>query len=295
MPDTMTTEAALLAAIAADLTDDTVRLAYADRLQEQGDDARAEFIRVQCRIAAIQRGCSCGLCVKLRGGGQHTNGGCAVDKERDEQPDDSSRNVHLRVRESALLAANPAWLTCPCPSPTCVFITKQECRLCNGTGDLFHGFHPTPRRGFLESLTVPTMSVAARLEMDRCPRCFGGLLPSDDADFNYCDRCAGSGEVLNARRRPTPWLRAVLAACPTLEMVRVADRVPYHNAAGCYVWTRDGGVTEGLHPTAEISGPVFALLAGDIDIMNRGEWRTYRTPDAATDVLARAVVAWGRK
>jgi uncharacterized protein (TIGR02996 family) len=50
----MTDEHALLAAIAADPDDDTVRLAYADFLDELGGEsnaARAEFIRVQCERA----------------------------------------------------------------------------------------------------------------------------------------------------------------------------------------------------------------------------------------------------
>ncbi len=47
------TTSALLAAICADLTDDTVRLAFADHLDERGepgDAERAEFIRVQCEL-----------------------------------------------------------------------------------------------------------------------------------------------------------------------------------------------------------------------------------------------------
>lgn len=40
-----------LAAINADLDDDTVRLVFADWLQENGDEARAEFIRIQCATA----------------------------------------------------------------------------------------------------------------------------------------------------------------------------------------------------------------------------------------------------
>ncbi len=39
-----------LAAINADLDDDTVRLVFADWLQENGDEARAEFIRIQCAV-----------------------------------------------------------------------------------------------------------------------------------------------------------------------------------------------------------------------------------------------------
>ena len=52
----MTDERALIAAIAADPDDDTVRLAYADFLEENGGDAnaaRAEFIRAQIRLARL--------------------------------------------------------------------------------------------------------------------------------------------------------------------------------------------------------------------------------------------------
>lgn len=41
----------LLQAIIADPADDTARLVYADWLQEQGDEARAEFVRVQVEEA----------------------------------------------------------------------------------------------------------------------------------------------------------------------------------------------------------------------------------------------------
>jgi uncharacterized protein (TIGR02996 family) len=44
---------ALWAAIRAHPADDTPRLVYADWLQENGDDARAEFIRLQCQIVRL--------------------------------------------------------------------------------------------------------------------------------------------------------------------------------------------------------------------------------------------------
>lgn len=49
----MTEQAALLAAILAQPDDDTVRLAYADWLDEHGQDARAEFIRVQVELSRM--------------------------------------------------------------------------------------------------------------------------------------------------------------------------------------------------------------------------------------------------
>src|SRR5205085_8409377 len=43
----------LLAAVIADPDDDTVRLALADWLDENGDEARAEFVRVQVKLARL--------------------------------------------------------------------------------------------------------------------------------------------------------------------------------------------------------------------------------------------------
>jgi uncharacterized protein (TIGR02996 family) len=48
----MTEEDALLSAVGAEPDDDTIRLAYADWLDEHGRPERAEFIRVQCERAS---------------------------------------------------------------------------------------------------------------------------------------------------------------------------------------------------------------------------------------------------
>ena len=45
-----------LAAIRDQPDDDTLRLAYADWLDENGDPERAEFVRVQCQLAALGHG-----------------------------------------------------------------------------------------------------------------------------------------------------------------------------------------------------------------------------------------------
>lgn len=51
----MTDRDALVAAILADPEDDLPRLIYADWCEEQGDLERAEFVRVQCELSAIDR------------------------------------------------------------------------------------------------------------------------------------------------------------------------------------------------------------------------------------------------
>ena len=58
----MTDRDALLAAIIANPDEDTPRLAYADLIQEAGEEERAEFIRVQCELARLNRGPDCPIC-----------------------------------------------------------------------------------------------------------------------------------------------------------------------------------------------------------------------------------------
>ena len=58
----MTDIDAVHAAIIADPDDDLPRLAFADLLEERGDDARAEFIRTQIEYAALRSDeCACGF------------------------------------------------------------------------------------------------------------------------------------------------------------------------------------------------------------------------------------------
>ena len=60
------TLAALLEAIRADPDDDTVRLALADWYEENGDPARAEFIRVQVELARVgMRECTNAWCTRF--------------------------------------------------------------------------------------------------------------------------------------------------------------------------------------------------------------------------------------
>lgn len=72
----MTDGADLLAAILANPEDDNVRLVYADFLQEHGDAARAEFIRVQCAIARMPGEDQCPKCYADHFGRAHANGPC---------------------------------------------------------------------------------------------------------------------------------------------------------------------------------------------------------------------------
>jgi len=96
----VTTGMQLLFAILADPTDDTVRLAYADWLEENGHAGRAEFIRVQIELSGRV--------------GRHP--------------------ISLLAREASLLAANPSWSQVRCPD----FEGSDGalCAFCRGAGDL---------------------------------------------------------------------------------------------------------------------------------------------------------------
>lgn len=96
---------ALLAAVIANPDDDTPRLVMADWFQENGDEDRAEFIRVQCELAAligIGRNCNsdleavllpCGAVVAVR----------KADEER-------VREFAHRERELPISGDKPRWL-----------------------------------------------------------------------------------------------------------------------------------------------------------------------------------------
>jgi uncharacterized protein (TIGR02996 family) len=94
------TEADFLAAIIADPNDDMPRLIFSDWLDEQGKCVRAEFIRVQCRIAKMPE-CS---------GGMPDNGGdpggwpCRCEYCR----------LHWSQRELLTDANAAAWFGLPC-------------------------------------------------------------------------------------------------------------------------------------------------------------------------------------
>ena len=160
------TRSQLLAEIAAKPEDDTIRLAFADWLDERGDqpdDAlRAEFIRVQCALDQLS-GCN-PVCSQEEG-------------HRDDcRYGDAGESLCRRADE--LLAAHPEWSQCRCPecdgrgkvlgeSVYWYSRERESCPTCGGTGDLFlapgvsgASLTPPPKsrtvtfaRGFIDSIT----------------------------------------------------------------------------------------------------------------------------------------------
>lgn len=141
---------AFIKAILADPDDDAPRLIYADWLDEQGQDQRAEFIRVQCRLAT------------LRPKGRVCNG-YYCDEEVGHIDCDDPFGVEesaLRRRERELLEAH--WLEWrgPWKAGYCSnFDTRHSTAPC-GTDDGAVLF----RRGFVHSITLSAEDCLAHLD-----------------------------------------------------------------------------------------------------------------------------------
>jgi uncharacterized protein (TIGR02996 family) len=128
----------LLAAVFADPDDDLPRLVYADWLEDHGDAARAEFVRVQ---------------IALAGGGRPPTVPTGVGEREPDRGADAPRSperLALQVRERRLLAEHgAAWLA----------------PLRARGGPLFNkGTHGVFRRGFLDVVWMPAAVFAAKAE-----------------------------------------------------------------------------------------------------------------------------------
>lgn len=256
------TETSLLAAVLRDPAEDAPRLVYADWLDEHGYTRRAEFIRLQIRIAEIERGCSCGACVKLRGGGQCTNGPCGVTKERDEQPDGTSKNAMLRLRESDLLDF--------------------------GFDEIPKDTKLTYRRGFVDSVSLSLRSFMG----GECERCRGDgtrdLSHIEGGGWAECHHCHGTGRVEG--------LAGVIGRKWPVTEISIVDREPAEwseeSGENRYVFTkRDNDLIEA---PCDLPLELFNRLQnGDL---NRGIWaKRFPTSAAALAALSSAAVSYMRE
>lgn len=287
MTTTDPTGAALYRAILADPDDDTPRLVYADWLQEEGDDDRAEFIRVQCRIADINAG--------IQSAEDCGQPGCAECDER-----------HPAARVLDLLASNrERWLRVECPK--CGASGSRDmyddvgdlratarCQWCDGTGDVGGlapwagpavGTNAYPyltvfRKGFPDEVQCRIADVMV-WRQDRCED--GSHYPSPRSGWRPhqpCKTCEGSGAVTGWK--PTPWIARVFAHHPIRRMPLV-DRVPFFDAGHGYGWMRADVFPMSEH--ADLPAVLFdALTSGDF--LRVGRSRTYRTAEDAADALA---------
>ena len=234
---------ALMRAILAQPDEDTPRLVYADCLEENGQGERAEFIRVQCEIAAFPEGKDC---TTVSASWCPVCGDCICpepeySRNHPECPLHSPHSLHDPAvsdrRAATLLAANPKWSRSPCP-----VLISRHCEVCHDTGDLLCGYagrvsdtsHATydrpiySRRGFLDQVDVELADVCQQAEKI-CERCGGSGDPNYEdsvtvSRVRVCPGCAGQQRVTVTE--PTPWALAVVQAVPTLTRLRLTDRQP---------------------------------------------------------------------
>ena len=164
-------QAAILRAILDDPADDLPRLAYADLMEERGDDARAEFVRVQLELARLRRvGC-------------HEGEECNVTGPCDECVREVEA-IKLEYRERELFVANAGVWTEDLPeqltTKKCPYCAEQavdwetgavECRQCDGTGLVPDYDNIDFRRGFVARVEMTTdfFLVHARALFSRHP------------------------------------------------------------------------------------------------------------------------------
>lgn len=181
--------------------DDTLRLAYADWLDENGDPDRAEFVRVQYELEGMPeyRGIRVGL-----------------DWSDPEFSPKCKRAVGLSRREEKILFAGPNWADCPCDKCEGTGVIDQGCHCptCHGTGDLFLS---RDERAPGHVHHVPRTVTFAR-----------GF--PDAASCTLAEAFASDGV-------PTPWACEVVRRTPVTRFV-LTDRKPERSAAfdGWFRW-----------------------------------------------------------
>lgn len=286
--------AAFLAAIVADPNDDTARLVFADWLQENDDPDRAEFIRAQCRIAAINAG--------IQSDEDCGQPGCAECDER--RP--------LLARESALLSANrEQWLRVECPNPQCQngywphsgdpMTRPNKCHYCQGTGDvgglaLVKGngdprHEVVFRRGFPHEVRGCRLADVLERERVKCETCNGtGVIDYRDGDGEmHCIDCRGVRTILGDWK-PTPWALRVFRAHPTIRAVPLVDKIPERRPGiDLYrYWREDPSRAESSIPGVLYDHIERWLLSGTARFLGNREIATARLAVAVADVIRAA-------
>jgi uncharacterized protein (TIGR02996 family) len=217
--------AAFIRAICEQPDDDTVRLVFADWLDENGEGERAEFIRVQCELAtavrdreASDRGFTAGhVC---------NDPACRVCPLR-------RRERELGTRE-LLDPADPLRIT-----------RRTEIPLSGGAfleNDVFgFGF----RRGFVEAVTCFAADFLAHADAlvwvptVKCGDCVGSGFPPKmrykGGGEDFCSTCDGTGCVPNPAPCPEtaqPVTGVTITDAPTLDTVTINDEHVEFNFPG---------------------------------------------------------------
>jgi len=221
----------LLAAIVATPEDDTVRLAYADWLEENGEVERAEFIRVQVQL---------GRCKGL--------------------------HVPLTIRLARKYAMGE-WVNPPLETRASCLLSEFATAWVQDFGiegiDAATAYEWGWSRGFISSVSCRMNEVR---EEQRVTASTGG-------------------EWFTGEFVPTPWARAIVAAIPTLQEMRLTDKEPWSEPddPDLYWYLSGEYGPEAGHPSQCVIPEPF------LDILAR---ERFTTREAAITALARVVCKW---
>lgn len=249
------------------LADDSVRLIYADWLDEQGDTLRAEFIRVQVELATMlvepepARHLECAQCNNRRHGRPHTNGPCRCHEHLKE----------LRRREREL------WASIEWYAKLGINTYLNDSRIQEADKRYPCGLLS---RGFISTVRLP---LAAWIG-EECPVC--------QDPFNYpagCPGCHGLGRI--HAHGPS-----LVRACP-LERVEVSDRCAILDNESVVAW----GIQEEFPQASRcdlLPSFIWHLLKMEIQM---GHWKrclqTRERQEAialANAALSQGLLSWAR-
>jgi uncharacterized protein (TIGR02996 family) len=205
----MTDREALLAAIAANPEDDNTRLVYADLLDEEAgalDAEHAELIRLQCGSTPP----TYKPCIRCNGDGKVYNDSGYYERGW-EKCDKCMGKGHSfqrdNSRELALLDLLRPHLCPVCP--VCEAQERTVCQDCSSRGHIGEF-----RRGFLHSVTVPSMRT---------------LFESRTILSRVRGRTKGRRQDV---WQPTQWARDLMRRCPALQRIEVDDVIREQNHNG---------------------------------------------------------------
>lgn len=274
------------------------RLVYADWLNEQDvcpDPGRAEFIRVQYRIAqGFTNGdycthlhkdpCECFACTTLRHqsvllaqyAGQWRSGPVCASC-------DGQRWVASRVRGIRDRCPD-CWDTGDAGGLKRTFTYDLDMTV----GGTVSPVRLTFRVGFPHRVTVPAMADLVQTER-YCAVCVASNWPSDGLldRHAYCARCDAtrSNQSVRLLTRPTPWLTVIAKHWPTILEVLSLDRTPI-NVDIMWMWSNDAGSPYSLTPE------IWTELEGYIEDNERQ--RYYSSRKLAITAFTRGIMKWAR-
>ena len=246
----------LLRAILEEPGDDALRLIYADWLEDHGDAARGEFIRVQCELAKI--------------GGLHP------------PADDEDRAIIRRAKalrrcERELLERwVEYWIPAALGQTTGVATAPDGCQRVYFGPDSWCVF----RRGSVAEVRLPLASWRG----EPCPTCRGRCSVRMPISTR-CGTCRGSGVV----NRCGP---SIVRAAP-VERVVLSDREPLASPSGrqWFWYQHTGGASGG----SSLPPALFDLLPGEPLPSTYFLCKSYPTRQAAEGALSPALIAWAKE